>query len=311
MNWMDIKTSLYKCQADNYGTQALLGDIVLSQFIIPHEWFYKDYSTDRWVKGFVVDYDSINDLRCMDRMATDFESRKQIIKSTLQCWTPSACLECKKKDEVKELYRTGLIQLDFDKLKGVDIEAFKRRLFDYSFVGLCSLSCSGDGVYALAAIAEAEKMELYAEHFFAVFEEWKVSIDPSKGKKPESLRYMSCDGNKLLKEKPKPLKLDKFRTRPTKVGSSTPSNITYNQANSDDLISWAINQIKNATTGGRYAAVSKVAYTLGGTGNKDLVNLIVHEIEHNTEFAGMENKYNTIAEECFQAGLLNPLPQKL
>src|SRR5688572_6597334 len=114
MSWLDIRTSLYKCNADNIGEVVTFRDILLTRFAVTHEWFYKDHSTKAWVNGKGNDLESQIKLRTLDPKSINYKVDKSIIKATLQCYTPSALLTTKKKDYVQEIFRTGIMQLDFD-----------------------------------------------------------------------------------------------------------------------------------------------------------------------------------------------------
>ena len=143
MSWLDIHTSLYKCQADNTGRAATFREILLTEFAVPHEWYYKDNHTGKWLSGVDDDLESIIALRKMDRTAENYKSQKVLMKSTLQCFTPAALLETKKQGMVKEISRTGIMQLDFDynDIKEYEVEELKRCVFNLPFIGFCGLSC--------------------------------------------------------------------------------------------------------------------------------------------------------------------------
>src|SRR5579863_10153249 len=101
MSWLKKQVSLYKTHSDNYGKPATLRNILFSDF-------------------------SRNLATIIELNKTDPLDKTKILelKATLQCFTPAALLECKAKDRVKEISRTGLMQLDFDykEIQQFDIE---------------------------------------------------------------------------------------------------------------------------------------------------------------------------------------------
>lgn len=84
MKWLDIETSLYKCQADNTGRPETFRNILLCEFGIRHKWFT---ASDN---GISNDLDTIIQLKKLDRNATDYKSKAKALKATLQAYTPAA-----------------------------------------------------------------------------------------------------------------------------------------------------------------------------------------------------------------------------
>lgn len=282
--WLNRQVSLYDTHFDNTGRPATLGQILRTEFI--------------------RDLDTIIDLRQLDRNAQGYELEKGELKSTLQCFTPSALLATKAKGELQVIQPTGLIQFDFDAhaLEGYDIEEVKRCVFDLPFIAFCGLSCSGDGFFALGEIAEPERLSDYAAHCFDVFEKYGISPDRSKGKKLENLRYVSYDKNMLIREHPEPLRIKRFKpSKPAAQPRPTP------RRTSTEWVDQQLRQIGAATRGQRFPTVQRVAYTLGGTCRNDLLHDIETIIRSNTEFSGEESKYIKIAKDCFKDGGLKPL----
>lgn len=310
MSWMDIHTSLYKCQADNSGRAATYGDILLTQFGMPHDWYCETTpGSGDWVNGRSNDLDTIIELRNLDRSATNYKTKKAELKARLQGYTPAALLETKKKGMVKEINRTGLMQLDFDynDISEYDIEELKRCVFSLPFVCFCGLSCSGDGFYALAMISEPERLFEYAEHCFAVLLSYGLKADTSKGKKPENLRYLSYDSNMLVKDNPEPLRIKKFYTNPEPRKIFSSNQPVRNYTSNNNLVQAGLSKIQSAQTGHRWQTVQQVAYTLGGLNDQSLIYELKSAIESNPEFNGEEIKYCKCAEDCFAAGSLKPL----
>ncbi len=286
--WLDKQVSLYDSHADNIGRPATYRQILLCDF--------------------ARDLDTIIDLRKLDRIGSEYKIQKMELKSKLQCYTPAALLETKKKGMVKEIHRTGIMQLDFDyqDISDYDVAELKECVFSLPFIAFCGLSCSGDGFYALALISEPLRLAEYAEHCFSVLDKYGIKADTSKGKKVENLRYLSYDPDMLIRDNPEPLKIKRFVSKPEPKQSGKQTN-QVGYVGNDNLIRSCLNRLRDAVTGQRWQTVQQVAYTLGGTGERSLIYSIKSEIESNQEFAGEEDKYCRCAEDCFKAGLDKPL----
>lgn len=302
MSWLDKQVSLYSCLADNTGRPATFRDILFADFAIPHNWFFKHHKLDKWLSGTYNDLETIIDLRIreMDK------EEKNMLKQTMQCFTPAALLKSKKKGEIEEVHRSGLMQLDFDyeAIKDFDIEELKQAVFALPFVAFCSLSCSGNGFYALVAIAEPHRLNEYAEHCFQVLKEYGIPPDTSKGRNVNDLRFVSYDANMLIREEPEVLHIKRFRQK--KVFQ--PQMTTCQPVNhSSKIVSNSLEQIRNAVEGTRWRTVQKAAFTLGGLQDESLLSEIKNAIRNSSQFAGMEEKYCQCAVDCFTAGKEKPL----
>lgn len=291
-SWLDTHVSLYSSHCDNAGRPATCRDILFSRFS-------KDLPT-------------IIALRDLDRSASDYRSAKVSLKSDLQCYTPAALLESKASGNVKEIKRTGIMQLDFDheEIKDYDIEELKRAVFDLPFIGYCGLSCSGDGFYALAMIAEPDKLKEYAEHLFIVLAELGVNPDNSKGKKVENLRYISYDANMLVREFPEPLRITKFRKKPLAKKDTAYPSISFKAFDGNGYLKKGLNELQTVQVGNRWHTVQKVAFTLGGYGQKDYLDAVNQAINNNPAFAGQEEKYLLCAKDQFYAGTVLPFKKQ-
>lgn len=289
MNWLDKQVSLYSSQTDTTGRPATLRDILLCDF--------------------AKDIGSICDIRKLDIRDPEYKIKAAAIKSSLQLFSPASNMKTRAAGKVEIIRLTGLMQLDFDygTMKDYDIEEVKRAVFALSFTAFCGLSCSGNGFYALVAIAEPERLAEYAEQFFQVFADYGIKPDTSKGRKPQDLRYVSYDCNMLIRDNPEPLKINHFRTKP--VPKNEPRATTTYSSNSGNsgLINHELNKIKNAVSGNRWENVQSASYCLGGLNNETILINIKREIEDNPEFAGQHAKYFKCAEDCFAAGALKPL----
>lgn len=293
MNWLDKQVSLYNTHLDNTGRSATFREIFLSDFF--------------------EDLETIFELRKLDRSAKHYKLNKLDLKSLLQCYTPAALLASKQKGNLIEIHRTGIMQLDFDHndIHEYDIEELKQCVFNLPFIGFCGLSCSGDGFYALALIAESERLSEYAEHCFTVLERFGIRADQSKGKKVENLRYLSYDSNMLIRDDPQPLHIKRFQNKPAPKKTTVSNYPVQSYSGNEGLIKASLNKIKNAVTGQRWLTVQQAAFTLGGLGDQSLIHAIKSEIESNPEFNGQEAKYCKCAEDCFKAGSEMPLSSKI
>jgi hypothetical protein len=288
--WLDRKVSFYSSQYDNFGEPMTLREILFS---LPDK-----------------DLETVRAIRNLDRSESGYELTKRKLKNGLRCYTPSALLSTKIKGRVTEVHRTGIMQLDFDcgGIKGYDIEELKRKIFELDFIGYCGLSCSGDGFYALALIADPTRLSEYATQCFLAFESYYGIIpDKSKGKKPENLRYVSYDANVLWREDPQPLRIRRFYQEQSKNRLNHTTN--WSPVDHPTHIHNLLSEIKNAKKGHRYTTVQRVAYSLGGYGRPEYFNSIIDAIRINLAFTGEEDKYQKCAMACFRDGLAKPYVQ--
>lgn len=289
VNWMDKKASLYKTHSDNIGRPASFNEILKC--------------------SFASNMKEIIELQKLDVNDPDYKIKATPIKAKLQAYTPAALLKTKATGKVEVIERTGIMQLDFDygQIKDFDIEELKQAIFSLPFIGFCSLSCSGNGFYALALIEEPERLFEYAEHCFEILKSYGVNPDESKGKKVENLRYISYDPNLLYRENPEPLKISHFRRKEERKQvyqyKPSPGKIKSN----DSLVLKALQEIQMLQVGQRWENIQKVSYTLGGLGKPELLNEIFGAINNNSSFTGEEKKYMDCAKNCFNAGSQKPI----
>lgn len=293
MEWLNKQVSLYRTHWDNTGRAATLRDILLNDF-------EKNLNT-------------IVALRKLNRKDSEYDFKKKKLKSMLQCYTPAALLETKAEGKLKEIQRTGIMQLDFDHqdIREFDIEELKRCVFCLPFVAFCGLSASGDGFYALILIEEPYRLSEYAQHCFEVFAGYGIKADTSKGKKPENLRYVSYDANMLIRERPKPLRIRHLRHQKKapapeltkRFSLTTTSAVTSTRR----LIDKGLSEIAAAQVGNRWQTVQKWAFTLGGTADENVLSQIQRIIINSSQFFGLAEKYCRCAEVCFEAGCAKPM----
>jgi len=291
MSWMDKQVSLCRTQTDNIGKPSTFRQVLFVEFF--------------------SNIKEICSLRSLIDTEPDYQVNKAKIKSRLQGYTPAALLHTREKGQVSIIERTGMMQLDFDyqDISDYDIEELKQAIFDsLSCVGFCGLSCSGKGFYVLIQIAEPDRLAEYAEHCFEVFEkEYGIKVDTSKGRNPQDLRFVSYDSNMLYRENPEPLKISHFRRKEAPKRDFGYKLTARRIKSNDALVSKLIGEIKDAQVGQRWGTVQKIAYTLGGLNQEDLLDEINRAIVENSAFAGQEEKYLKCAADCFRDGSIKPL----
>ena len=288
--WMkENQVSLYTRQTDIIGVAKNIHDVI-------HTKFGRDINT-------------ICELRKLDSCDPKYTVKKTHFKDSLQLFAPSALLRTREKNNVIITKRTNIMQLDFDEkhIYMFDIEELKACVFSLPFIGFCGLSCSGKGFYALALIAEPERLKEYAEHCFEVLLSYGIPADTSKGRNPQDLRYVSYDANMLIRENPEPLLISNFKA---KQAAKIELPRTYEQSFKNDsnaLLNAELKKIKNVQVGERWPTVQKASYTIGGLNNFIYLTEINNTINSNPAFNGEEQKYLKCAMDCFNAGMSKPL----
>ncbi len=294
--WIDKQVSLYASHLDKIGRPATYRQILLSLFDKDFPIIYKLRQLEK-----SHDNQQVNDF--------DYKNKKTELKSKLQCFAPSALLGARATNNINEIDRTGIMQLDFDyaDIQDYDIEELKQCVFNLNFICFCGLSCSGKGFYALALIAEPERLNEYAEHCFKIFQQYGIKVDTSKGRNVNDLRYLSYDANILIREEPEILRIRHFKKKEVFKQVNSTNHPEKSFAANSGLINKKLNELKQANVGSRFITVQNVAYTLGGLGKQEVLKEIKAVIINNNSFAGQENKYLKIADECFKAGSKKPL----
>lgn len=288
-SWLDKQVSLYKTHADNIGVPATYRSILFAPI--------------------AKDLQAIIELRKLDISEPDYKIKSKPLKASLQCFTPAALMESKANGKSTVTNLTGIMQIDLDynDIKDYDLEELKQCVFSLSFVAFCGKSCSGHGVYALALIAEPEKLSQYAEHCFKVLKEYGINPDVSKGKKAENLRYVSYDCNMLYRETPEPLHVTHFNTKQSIINKPAYKTTLFNSKGSNALLNAELNKLQSVQPGQRWETVQRVSYTIGGLNNRAYLYDIENAINSNPAFSGEEIKYLKCAHDCFNAGTQQPL----
>src|ERR1035437_2859633 len=274
--WIDKQVSLYTSHRDNTGRPATYRQILLSEFGKDFPMIYKLRELEK-----LHDNQQVNDV--------DYKIKKAELKSKLQCFAPSALLRSRAKDNIIEINRTGIMQLDFDyaDIQGYDIEELKHCVFNLTFICFCGLSCSSNGFYA--------------------FQVFGMNPDTSNGRNVNDLRYLSYDANMLIREQPQILRVKHLKGQETLKQFYTTNYTKKSFAANSALINKELKSLQVVNVGNRWQTVQKVSYTLGGLNNSSILNSIKKAIESNGSFAGEENKYLQCAEICFNAGTQNLL----
>ena len=290
--WLDKTVSLYNSHSDNIGKPTTYRDILLCKF--------------------AKNLNEIVELRKLDRTTPDYKLKAKPFKSKLQCYTPAALLESKAAGNVKEIHRTGVMQLDFDEqdIEMYNLEELKAAMFALPFVGFCGLSCSGGGFYALALIEQPERLNEYAEHCFKILLQLGIKADTSKGKKIENLRYLSYDANMLIRENPTPLYLRPFKVNLGFKYKAYRYNASASINDHVTLLNNGLRALAQVQNGDRWQTVQKVAYTIGGLNNLSYLHQLTNAIYNNSAFKGEEAKYCKCAKDCFAEGAKNPLKNR-
>ncbi|MEO9146191.1 MAG: BT4734/BF3469 family protein [Ginsengibacter sp.] len=280
MNWIDKQVSFYKNHFDNIGRPATYRQILFS--------FFGDC--------FPIIYQL--------RQLENDKIKKSELKSKLPGFAPAALLQQRTAGKVIEIERTGIMQLDFDyvDIQDYDIEELKQAVFHLPFIGFCGLSCSGRGFFALAMIAEPERLNEYADHVFNVLIKYGIKPDTSKGRNVNDLRYLSYDCNMLFRENPEPLRISHFKakgaTKTIKCTNYPPRTFK----GTDRRTKQGLEDILNVKEGNRFETVRRVAYFFGSLKDSSLLEPIKQAIESNSEFTGEEKKYLKLADNSFNAG---------
>lgn len=288
--WLDRKVSLYKTHSDNTGKPATYRQVLFTEF--------------------ARDINIIGALRKLDRGDPNYYKKKKKLRNKLQCFTPAALLASKATGKVKEISRNGIMQLDFDykNIHMYDIEELKHSVFKLPFISFCSLSCSGYGFYALALIAEPDKLTEYAEHCFKIFSKYGIVVDESKGENATDLRYVSYDSNMLIRENPEILRIKHFIKKPQpKLNWSFKPNPNFD----DNIIAKRtlnkmITKIAAAPIGTRFNTIRRAAYTLGGYGNISLLDHLINTIYTSSQYDSEKDEFIKVAKDGFKAGSLKP-----
>ena len=290
MNWLQQQTTLYAHSRDVTGVPRTLRQVLLCDF-------------NR-------DINALCALHKLDRNADDYKERKNALKATLQGYTPAALMQSRAKDNIIVTSRTGLMQLDFDHagIRDYDIEELKQAVFSLPFIAFCGLSCSGDGFYALALVAEPERLADYAQHCFTIFtNDYGIAPDTTKGSKAQDLRYVSYDADMLIRENPKPLQVNHFRRKQQPkqtVASKQQQPVTMS---SNGLLCAQLQLLRGAEHGSLIPTIQRVAYTLGGMGDSTALEAIKAVISSSPQYATGIEKALKCADDCFSAGKKNPL----
>jgi hypothetical protein len=210
---------------------------------------------------------------------------------------PSVCFSGKfgaTRTDADLIEHSGYIVLDFDNI--FDVELLKEDLINHDFIKASWVSPGGNGVKALALIADKTK---HREHFEALMDQFK-EIDKS-GINPSRVCYESHDENIFIKDQAKPYtKIKKTETKlviSEKTGSET----------FDNLVKWLTNKGSAFQEGERNLFIFKLAgaccrfgiqevETLGYINSTFLIasnDFSLNECEQTIKSAYRSNKFGT------------------
>lgn len=297
MSWENLPVSFYKNHFDNVGEPATLRDVLYCKFY----------------RGL----DAIIEMRKLDPADPDYDVKKKELKKSLPGFTPSALLATrgvspKEKDQgitIKDkiISVTNLVQFDFDNCYDYDLDELKQCIFSLPFVAWVAVSCSGKGIYALVLISDEGQQEAYVKHCQAIFKDYGLPIDKSKGENVNDFRYVSYDSRPLCRDNPEALHIKRFKAQQQQATRRVQSNHQFTGSRSA-VVKRALDEIAAAQEGQRWATVQKWAYTVGGLQDRDLLPAIEQAIKDNPAFGGLEGKYLQCAADCFAAGINKPFP---
>lgn len=297
MSWENLPVSFYKNHYDNIGEPATLRDAL----------YWKFYPA----------LNAIIEMRKLDPADQKYDEKKKELKKVIPLFAPSALLktrgvtdEEKKqgitiKDKVVSL--THLVQFDFDNCYEYDLQELKAAIFSLPFVAWVSLSCSGQGVFALALISETDRQEEYVKHCQGIFKDYGLPVDKSKGENVNDLRYVSYDSSPLWRDNPEPLHIKRFKAQQQQTIKRAQSNQQFT-GNRSAVVKRAIDDISTAQVGQRWETVRKWAYTAGGYQDKDFLGAIEQAIKNSSQFSGYEDHCLGCAADAFAAGINKPFP---
>lgn len=300
MNWQQLQVNLYSDH--NGGTKwGEAGQVRTLRQVL-----FSDFG------------DNISDilkLRNLDRTATDYDSEKKKIKKRLQCHTTAAQLSTREKETPEAdriIKKTGLTQIDIDHVEaqGFDIDELKQFLFYFPFTCFVSVSCSGDGIFAIMAIAEPDKLAAYTEHVHNILIDNGIKVDTGKGKNYSDLRYVSYDQNMLWRDEVEPLRIKHFKPvlEPKRIPRTKPKKESFSGNNP---IKTGLDLVRNAEKGNRWPTVRDVGYCFGGLNDKQALQSLIDTINSSSQFSGYEDHCIKQAYQAFEAGQKKPFEKKL
>lgn len=117
--------------------------------------------------------------------------------ATLPVWTPTGTFEGGQ-SEVCRVSWSGLVALDIDKV--ANVEAVRKQIEAMPFVWAMSLSVSGDGLFAIVRITDAEgQFKGHLKALYSHFARQGIALD-SSCKNPNRVRYISYDQHAYINE---------------------------------------------------------------------------------------------------------------
>jgi hypothetical protein len=158
-------------------------------------------------------HDQYRDIIQRLRNAPTEDVQKTIKRQELPCYYVSCYCEADghgSRSLNDMLYHTGLIALDLDGI-GENIHEIKMELISWPQVAYCSLSCRGNGLFALFRIEDASRhVEFYESTFPNICDELGIAENfDSSVKNINRLRYVTSDPDYYINDFPKQIRLSR------------------------------------------------------------------------------------------------------
>lgn len=131
------------------------------------------------------------------------ETKNKEFKRHLPAISPGAVMNTRKTGPNRIHHVTGWMQFDIDPKDNPSIDDYnilRDHIAEFDYVALCSLSCSGNGVWGLVRVRYQDR---YREHFEQLKDDFLVHdivLDKTKGGNPTDLRIYSYDPNIYVAE---------------------------------------------------------------------------------------------------------------
>jgi hypothetical protein len=210
--------------------------------------------------------------------ATIDKDKAEALKKQL----PAVCFSGKftgERLDEKIIEHSGFIVLDFDK---VDVEVLMPEIQDKAFIYAAWLSPRGNGIKALAKIADKTK---HREHFEALKEIWPNNVLDRSGVNPSRVCFESFDEHIYINKD-----ADVFR------GIKIAEKIQTKEVVSDvfeifkKLLAWLSNSSNAFVTGERNTFIFKLASACCryGISKEDADNLILNQFQTSNDFTARE-----------------------
>lgn len=196
----------------------------------------KDFYLEKWL------FQTLNPIdETEDKVNSYRETFDKKIKETIPCVTISASFgNYRNLENIKKKNRLICIDIDrYTKSKRkkcntcVDMQLAKELFMQHPSTLYTGFSCSGDGIYAILRIYDAEKLDEYFEYFKEKFARIGLNIDESC-KDYTRLRFFSVDKEAYFNPNAKYYKIPEPKKTENRTGNGN-SNHKDNQKKIEDL----------------------------------------------------------------------------